>query len=87
MHKRIKPFVAGAIGIAQAEAVAAVLVEVELYGAACFVPGFDHAVINCVRIKDTIRCVTDPHPVPTSDPEHGPWDREQRAKDPAGVLN
>ena len=60
MHKRIKPFVAGAIGIAQAEAVAAVLVEVELYGAACFVPGFDHAVINCVRIKDTIRRVADP---------------------------
>lgn len=43
MHKSIEPTIARPVGIAQSEAVSAVLVQVELDGLACFVP----------RINDT----------------------------------
>src|SRR5690554_2738870 len=41
MNKGIKPFVAGAIGIAQSKAVAAILIQVKFHGNFCVVPGFN----------------------------------------------
>ena len=46
VDKGVKPGVAGAVRIAEAEAVAAILVEVKLDRDARFIPGFDQAKLT-----------------------------------------
>src|SRR5690606_32571297 len=53
MNKGVKPLVAGPVGVAQAKAVTAVLVQVELHRNLRFVPGFNYP--NTAREQKVVR--------------------------------
>ena len=46
VHEGIKPFIAGAVWISEAEAVAAVLVKVKFYRSTCFEPRLNYAELT-----------------------------------------